>query len=341
MEDFKSVLHRPVNIFSDEFITNLHNMDWKDRNWFFVNLFKNLKFAHKYDSNPCPQIGKSDYQNPKGWVNIDNLPPYDKNLSKQDYLNLVPDFQDPYDLIVKEHEDILVVRDDLLPGKVGSKARYAEALMQQVKEKYIFYAGVRTGQAMITLARACRRHKKVLVCISPNCKTPSYAHINSMKEGAIFLYYLTGGQAGVRKRCRAFINDQLLGNGLYVAAGVKNPLITAGFIKSADRINDLYKPDTLFCVASTGVMAHALSIALPNTEIYAVQVAHNSSTKKWPGRLNVINHEQPFSSNVVEKYAPPFNSIKNYDSKGWIYCLNYKKENPNKKVMFWNVMGEE
>jgi hypothetical protein len=342
-EDYKlkKILKKPVNIFSDDFIKSLYNMDWDVRNWTFINLFNNIEIVNKYKTNPCPQIGKSSFDNPKNWVNLDAQPPYDENMSLDDYLKLVPDFNDPFDLIIKEHDGIYVVRDDLLPGGVGSKARYAEALMQQVEEKYLLYAGVPQGQAMITLARACKKYNKILICIAPNRKEPTKAHINAMEAGAIFFYYQTGGQAGARKRCRAFINDQLLGGGLYIPAGVKNKLITAGFAKSAVRINENYNPDALFCVASTGVMSHALSIALPDTEIFAIQVAGNSSTKKWPGRLNVINHNQPFNEKVKDQDAPPFNSILTYDAKGWKYCKEFKQNNPDKTVMFWNVKGEK
>lgn len=339
-ETFKDVLQRPVDIFSDAFIRSLYEMPWQERNWYFVKLFKNLDLAHKYDSNPCPQIGKSDFQNPKGWVNLDGLPPYVEGWTRDDYLKLVLDYQDPYELIVKEHDGVLVVRDDLLPGRVGSKARYAEALMQKIEQKYVFYAGVPSGQAMVTLARACRKYNKMLVCISPNRKEPTTAHTETMEVGAIYLYYQTGGQAGARKRCRAFINDQLLSRGFYVPAGVKNPIITAGFIKSAMKLESLYNPDAIFCVASTGVMSHSLSLAVPNAEVYAIQVAGNSSTTKWPGRLKVTEHPQKFSERVKKENDPPFNSMLNYDAKGWAYCKKYKQENPNKTVVFWNVMGE-
>lgn len=336
----KENLNRPVNLFSDNFINSLRKMNYLERNKAFASLFRTLEIIEAKD-NGIVRIGKSNFENPKGWINVDNLPPYDKHMSLQDYLDLVPNFKDPYDLIVKEHDGVLVIRDDLLPGGVGSKARYAEALMQKLEEKYIFYAGVPQGQAMITLARACEKHNKMLVCIAPNRNEPTEAHVNAMKAGAIFLYYQTGGQAGARKRCRAFISDHLGGQGFYVPAGVKNKLITAGFAKSAKRLDEIYKPDALFCVASTGVMSHALSIALPNTEVYAIQVAGNSSTKKWPGRLNIINHPQPFNEKVRPELAPPFNSILTYDAKGWAYCKKFKEENPNKTIMFWNVKGEE
>ena len=228
----------------------------------------------------------------------------------------------------------------MLPGNLGSKSRYAEALMQQVKEKYIFYAMVRQGQALKVLAATAKKYNKIVVGIAPNCKTAPIAHLEAMEHGAIMLYYQTGGMAGARKRCRAFISDHLSGRGLYVPAGVKHPIITAGFAKSVRKIVDEFKPDVIFSVASTMVMNHGIQIAAPECEVYAIQVAGNSATDKWPGRANTIIHHQSFNEPCDPELMPPFNSIPEYDAKGWDYALRYKKDNPDKKVMFWNVAGK-
>jgi 1-aminocyclopropane-1-carboxylate deaminase/D-cysteine desulfhydrase-like pyridoxal-dependent ACC family enzyme len=302
-------------------------------------MFNNLNVID-IPEHGVPRIGKSDFENPKGWVNIDNQPPFIPGWTKDDYLKLVESFEDKIPLIVKEHDGISVVRDDLIPGGLGSKVRYSTALMSNVKEKYIFYAGVPQGQAMKVLAHVCKQFNKILVCIAPWRKSPTPTHLEAMNHGAIFMFYRTGGQAGARKRCRAFINDQLKGSGFYVAAGVKNPLITAGFMKSAMQLNSQYTPDAIFCACSTGVMAHGLALAFPNAEIHAVQVAGNSSTKKHPGRLIVHNHAQPFNDSCKFEDRPPFNSILEYDAKAWKWALDYKNAYPEKKILFWNVTGE-
>lgn len=341
MVEFKDILSRPVNIFSDSFIQSLYEMKPLDRNIYFVSLFKNLKFNEKYETNWCPQIGKSDFENPKGWVNVDNQPPYTEGYSFKDYMNLIPNFKDPFESNVVEHDGVLVIRDDLIPQNLGSKARYAEALMQQVKEKYILYGMVKSGQALKVLAATAKKYNKIVVGIACLYKEPPIAHIEAMEHGAILMYYQSGGMAGVRKRCRAFINDQLLGRGLYIPAGVKSPYITAGFAKSINNIYQQYKPDAIFCATSTAVMAHGIMSGTPEKcEVHAVQVAGNASLKKWPGRAIVYEHDQPFSEAVDKKDAPPFNCIPTYDAKAWKYARDYKKNNPNKTVMFLNVAGQ-
>lgn len=328
-----------VDIFSDEFIQNLYKLDYKERNKFFVSLFNNLEVMD-IPEHGVPRIGKSNYENPKGWVNVDNQPPYIEGWTQEDYLKLVPNFEDPIPLIVKEHQGVYVVRDDLIPGNLGSKVRYAHVLMQKVKEKYIFYSMVPQGQAGKVLTSVAKQYNKAVVLIAPWRKEPTPAHVEAMKLGAIMIYYLTGGQAGARKRCRSFINDQLDEKGMYVPAGVKHELITAGFMKSAMQLQNEFGPDAVFCAASTSVMAHGLALAFPDAEIHAVQVAGNASTRKWPGRLIVHDHDQPFNEPCRQEDLPEFPSIKTYDAKAFKYALEYKNQNPNKKVLFWNVAGD-
>ena len=141
-----------------------------------------------------------------------------------------------------------------------------------------------------------------------------------MKHGAVMMYYRTGGMAGARKRCRDFITEHLPGQGMYIPAGVKHPIITAGFMKSAQKVANQYNPDVVFSVASTMVMNHGLQLAFPNAEIHAVQVAGNSASEKWPGRAIIHTHDQPFNEPCLEKHMPPFNSMATYDAKGWKYA---------------------
>ena len=293
-----------------------------------------------FKDHGIPRIGKSSFENPKDWVNIDNLPPSKPSMTYEDYVSLCPHFVDPYPSNVVEHDGVLVVRDDLIPKNLGSKARYAEALMQTVTEPYIFYAMPAHGQALKVLAATAKKYRKQVIGISPLRNNPTECHLEAIEHGAIVLYYQTGGMAGARKRCRAFIHDHLRGKGLYVPVGVKHPLIISGFAQSVRKIYEEYKPDVIFSVASTMTMSHGIQIGVPKEcEVYAIQVAGNSATKKWPGRAYQIYHNQAFNEPCPKEYMPPFNSIPEYDAKGWIYALNYAKENPCKRVMFWNVAG--
>jgi hypothetical protein len=306
-----------------------------------------VEFLNKFNVTPMdvpshgvPRLGRSTFENPKNWVNVDNLPPSDATMDYDAYVRLCPNFVDPYPSNVVEHDGVLVVRDDLIPRNLGSKARFAEALMQTVKETYIFYGMPAHGQALKVLAASAKKYGKTVVGISPLRNNPTECHLEAIQHGAVVLYFQTGGMSGVRKRCRAFINDHLQNDGVYIPIGVKHPLIISGFAQSVRKIYDEYRPDVIFSVASTMTMSHGLQLGAPSTcEIFAVQVAGNSATKKWPGRAHQIYHPQPFSEPCPRSDLPPFNSIPEYDAKGWKYALEYARNNPSKRVMFWNVAG--
>jgi len=329
-----------MDIYSDEYIKYLYSLPHKERNRKFIENFPNLNILDMPDHG-VPRIGKAEkeHKNPKGWVNIDALPPRDESKSLEYYLSLIPNFKDPYPNNVVEHEGVLVIRDDLIPGNLGSKARYTEALISQVPQKYLFYAMVPQGQALKILASVAKKYNKMIVAIAPLRNEPTEGHVEAMMRGAIMMFYQTGGMAGARKRCRDFITEQLNGQGLYIPAGVKHELITAGFAKSCLAINNEFKPDVVFSVASTMVMNHGIQLGFPQAEIYAIQVAGNSASRKYPGRAKVIEHPQPFNEPCPKSDLPPFNAIETYDAKGWKYALEYKKANPDKVVMFWNVAG--
>lgn len=329
-----------VNIHSEEFIKRLLSLTPKERNKLFTDSVEGLNVID-IPEHGVPRIGRASNSlpNPKNWVNVDALPPRDESKTLEEYLSLVPNFVDPYPSNVIEHEGVLVIRDDLIPGNLGSKARYAEAMMSEVKEKYLFYAMVPQGQALKVLAATAKRHNKIVIAIAPLRNEPTECHKEAMEHGAIMLFYQTGGMAGARKRCRDVIREQLGGKGLYIPAGVKHPLIIAGFAKSCLAINEKYKPDVVISVASTMVMNHGIQLGFPQADIFAIQVAGNSASKKWPGRATIIEHDQPFNDCVRKEFRPPFNCIDTYDSKGWIYALEYKKANPDKVVMFWCVAG--
>lgn len=328
------------DIFSDEYIKYLYSLDYKKRNEEFVSNFEDLSVL-SMPNHGVPRIDKAskEHKNPKGWVNIDALPPRDESKSLEYYLNLIPNFKDPYPSNVVEHDGVLVIRDDMLPGNLGSKARYAEALISQVPQKYLFYAMVPQGQALKILASVAKKHNKVIVAIAPWRKEPTEGHVEAMMRGAIMMYYQTGGMAGARKRCRDFIKEQLNDNALYIPQGVKHELIIAGFAKSCLAINEKFKPDVVFSVASTMVMSHGIQLGFPQAEIYAIQVAGNSASKKYPGRANIIHHPQAFNDPCPKDKLPPFPAISTYDAKGWTYAVEYKRANPDKIVMFWNVAG--
>ena len=307
----------------------------------FTKKFKALDVLDIPDHG-VPTIGPSrlEFKNPLNWFDPDKKPPLNPNMNLKDYLKLVVGYQDPYPIKVIDHDGVMVVRDDLLPDNLGSKIRYVDAFMSTVSQQYIFYAAVAQGHALKVLAVSAKKYGKTVIAIAPLRKTPTPTHVEAIENGVLMMYYQSGGMSGVRKRCRDFITEFMPASGLYIPAGVKHPLIIAGFAKTCWGINKRYKPDTVFSAASTMTMNSGIQLGFPTAEIHAIQVAGNAASIKWPGRAIIHIHDQPFDESCKEEYLPPFNSIKTYDAKAWIYAKEYKQAHPKKRVMFWNVAGQ-
>ena len=63
----------------------------------------------------------------------------------EDYLELVSDWEDPYDApVLCNHDDVIVVRDDLLPA--GSKVRFIDKLIRDTDcEEWVFGVSNKVG----------------------------------------------------------------------------------------------------------------------------------------------------------------------------------------------------
>jgi len=88
--------------------------------------------------------------------------------AREYYLNLAGDWEDPNPKpVVKIHEGVRVVRDDLL---VGSKVRGGDCLISNIKEKTLVYVQPRTGLAGVSLLDVASRHNKKVRLFMPSSK---------------------------------------------------------------------------------------------------------------------------------------------------------------------------
>jgi hypothetical protein len=100
-----------------------------------------------------------------------------------------------------------------------------------------------------------------------------------------------------------------------------------------DFFNGKEKPQTMWCVISTGVLSRALQIALPDTEFVNVAVARNIQQGEL-GRAKFMSYHKPFESKS-DLIPTEFNCESSYDSKGWDYMNKYGK----KGDWFFSVAG--
>ena len=90
------------------------------------------------------------------------------NLSDKELLEMIGNWKDPNPTpIIELHNDIHVVRDDLL--NYGSKIRFVDYFIGHAPEnkevtEWVFGSCPATGYAQISLPVVCKRYEKNYVC---------------------------------------------------------------------------------------------------------------------------------------------------------------------------------
>ena len=243
----------------------------------------------------------------------------DYGIDKVDYTSSLPK------PIIKEHDGIKVVRDDLLDG--GTKRRAFTIYVKSKPEIDEFvYASPRQGYAQLSLAYACRDLGKKCTVTVPQGER--YWLTNKAVEvGAniieVPMGYLTNIQAKAKKYC--FDNGAHL-----IPFGGDHPIIIEAMRQTALSLD--VNPTEVWTVMSSGVLSRGLQAAWPDAKIYGVRIGHNT-TPREQGRAETFKSDYKFHQECNEPDRPPFPSSLTYDSKAWVFI----KEHASKGSLFWNV----
>ena len=222
---------------------------------------------------------------------------FDYGIDKVDYTSSLPK------PIIKEHNGIKVVRDDLLEG--GTKRRAFTIYVKSKPEIDEFvYASPRQGYAQLSLAYACKDLGKKCTVTVP--KGERYWLTNKAEEiGAniieVPMGYLTNIQAKAKKYC--LDNDAHL-----IPFGGDHTIIVRDMCEVAKSLN--INPKEVWSVMSSGVLSRGLQMAWPNSIVYGVKIGHN--TKK---------QEQGTAICLRSKYKFQFFEI--FSLKKSIYFLRF------------------
>jgi hypothetical protein len=243
------------------------------------------------------------------------------------YLDLIGDYVSPYPPpVVKVHEGVRVVRDDL---SVGTKIRGGHLLASRVPEKRLVYVQPRTGLAGVSLLDVCERCEKDLTLFMPSSKRISHHQAACIERGADARFIRIAAMPVLNSYAKKWAEEH---GHFFIPLGLKHELVTAGLIHAALQIEE---PEEVWTVVSTGVLTRALQIAWRNAKFYAVAVARNMSSGEL-GKAEVISAPEPFQKSVKEEDKPPFLSVGNYDAKAWRYI----PKNSGRDILFWNVGAE-
>lgn len=259
---------------------------------------------------------------------------YDRHDAKEYYLNLAKDWTDPNpDPVVKVHEGVRVVRDDLL---VGSKVRGGDCLVRSLPEHIdtLVYCQPRFGLAGVSILDVAKRHNKKVMLWMPSSKRISPHQAACIERGAEYDFLRIAAMPNLNAHAKKWADER--DNAYFIPLGLKHEMVTAGFVKVASQIPE---PQDVWTVLSTGVLHRSLQIAWPNATFHGVAVARNMKAGEV-GHDRIISHPLAFTQGLKEKDMPPFPCIAEYDAKGWGPAVQFKKDNPDRDVLFWNVGNE-
>lgn len=226
--------------------------------------------------------------------------------------------------IVREHEGILVVRDDLFPG--GTKARFLPILFDGADE--VVYASPAEGGAQTALAHtAAKLGKRATIFVAKRAK-PHNRALEAKRVGARVMQVSPGYLSVVQSKARDYCKRT---GALLAPFGVDLPE-AIDTIAQAARSTGL-EPDEVWCASGSGVLMRALAKAWPNARRHSVQVGR-ALVPRDVACANI--HVHPLDFSQATKLRPPFPSDPHYDAKAWEICTKRKGSGT---VLMWNVTG--
>lgn len=244
--------------------------------------------------------------------------------AKEYYLGLTEGWK-PYnpDPIVKVHEGVRVVRDDLV---AGTKTRAADLLLSKIDAKRFVYVQPRTGLAGVSLLHAASIHDRDVTLFMPASKRISLHQACCIEQGATPMFERIAAMPNLNKIAKEWSEAN---GAFFIPLGLRHELATAAIVHAASTIP---APDEVYVAISTGVLTRALQIAWPNAKFTVVAVSRNLKAGE-AGPATVISEPLEFQTPERSENLPPFPTVETYDGK----VFKYIPKNTDKNILFWNV----
>jgi hypothetical protein len=245
------------------------------------------------------------------------------------YLELTKDFKSSIpDPVIKKVNSFYIV-DESVHGLMGTKARFGEFLLSQIKEKEIVYVQPATGFAGISLSFLAKQYNKNVTLFMPARAEATDHQLLCIELGAKAKWRRIAAMPVLQGIAKKYAEEN---DAFYIPFGLKHELVAAGAVRAVhDFFKDKEHPEEMWTVASTGVLTRALQIALPNTKFFAVGVARNMQHGEL-GRAQFISYHKPFLQPADYKVIE-FDTVDTYDAKGFEYMRHFAKPG----AYFWNV----
>jgi len=173
--------------------------------------------------------------------------------------------------VVKEHEGVTVVRDDMFPG--GTKARFLPVLFNSADE--VVYASPAEGGAQTALAHtAAALGKRATIFVAKRAK-PHPRALEAKRVGAKVMQVSPGYLTVVQARAREYCNRT---GAMLAPFGVNLPAAIDRIAEAA--LMTGLEPDEVWCASGSGVLARGLARAWPNARRHVVEVGRSCCLRR-------------------------------------------------------------
>jgi hypothetical protein len=252
-------------------------------------------------------------------------------INAEDYLELVNDWQDPYDApIIELFDGVHVVRDDVLPA--GSKMRFIDKLIRDTPcEEWVFGGSNKVGWGPISLAYVCQKYDKKATCFWAERKEPTWHQQKYMEYGGRIEWVKMGMLNVTLSRAERYRRESPQTRRT-LPLGLEHDWVLGSIVKVAQSLPLV--PDVIWTVGSSGTLNRGLQLAFPESEVHVIQTGHKLDERQI-GRAKLWETAYKYDKPVKASEAPPFPSAPEYDAKAWkVIQENIDRSKTN---LFWNV----
>jgi hypothetical protein len=225
--------------------------------------------------------------------------------------------------VVERHGELLIVRDDLLPG--GTKRRVLPRLFAAWPEQEFVFGGPAQGYAQVAGAYAARDVGKEWTFFLAKRARPHPLTLEAMRAGARIVAVPAGRLSVVQARARTYCD---LTGARFLPLGFDVPEFTDALVEEAARL-PIDPPPEVWVVAGSGALSRALQRVWPDAAHYAIRIGFPPDV----GAATLLEAPERFGDPAER--PPPIPSCANYDAKAWRFI----SERASPGALWWNVAG--
>jgi hypothetical protein len=221
--------------------------------------------------------------------------------------------------VIELHDNIYVVRDDLIPG--GTKRRALWVFLDHQHDEYV-YASPVFGAAQVALAHTCREQGKRATIFCAKRKILAPLTVRAIEAGATIVEVPFGMLSNVTAKARAYCAEY---GARLLPFGLDAPMFLLALADVAMKLP--VQPTEVWSIASSGTLTRALQMAWPDATFYGVKVGHHPDA----GKATIYTADEAFDQPA--RFPPPFPSMPEFDAKAW----RIVKQHASPGALFWNV----